>query len=58
MSQKKSCERPSLPSQSIEHLPNEDHLEQWEDEGGAMRTPVPAAKEAHARGVTAPVEEA
>lgn len=58
MSQKKSSERPLHPLESIEHLHNEDRLEQWEGEGGAMRPPVPAARDARAHGVTAPVEEA
>jgi hypothetical protein len=41
MSQNTSCESPSIPRESIEYVPNEDRLEQWEGEGGAMHPPLP-----------------
>jgi hypothetical protein len=57
MSQKMSCEPPAIPRESIEYVPNEDRLEQWEGEGGATHPPTPAANAA-ARGLTASDEEA
>jgi hypothetical protein len=57
MSQKTSPEPPLIPYESLVHLPNEDRLEQWEGEGGAMQFLDPKAS-APGRGATARVEEA